>query len=96
MSVVFHLDLPMTRRCLLATLVTLTWALPCAPSVSAQGGELDRGTLLVMRGSTIVGREEFVLRSAGGSAGAPRFTLVTTSRPEGVVAPVKTDWILSS
>jgi len=72
-------DLPMIPRCLLAALATLAWALPGSPCLSAQGGELDRGVLLVMRGSTIVGREEFVVRSTGGSGSASRFTVVTTA-----------------
>jgi hypothetical protein len=79
MNIALDLDLPMTPRCLLATLATLAWALPSPPSVTAQGGELDRGVLLVMRGSTIVGREEFVVRSTGGSGSASRFTVVTTA-----------------
>jgi hypothetical protein len=56
-------------------------------TLPAQQRELDRGVFLVRRGSDILGREEFVLRSGGSAGGIGRYTLRTTAwypadRPE--------------
>jgi hypothetical protein len=56
-------------------------------SLPAQVSEVDRGVLILMRGSETVGREEFVVRRGRGSGIMAGFTIVSTAwypaeRPE--------------
>jgi hypothetical protein len=50
-----------------------------AESLSAQAGEVDRGVLTLMRGSEIIGREEFVVRRGRGSGALAGFTVISTA-----------------
>lgn len=60
----------------------LTWIAPITAMIvahpSSQGRVLDSGTLLVLEGSRLVGREEFVLRSGRGSGASTGFTVSST------------------
>ena len=62
------------RRPIQSLLVVAT-ALSAATPVTAQRRLVDRATLVITRGSEIVGREEFVLQSGRQSAPGSGFTL---------------------
>ena len=66
-----------TLRVLVPAPVMLVAAMQ--PALSAQARELDRGVLILMQGSEVVGREEFVLRRGRGSAPLTGFTIVSTA-----------------
>jgi hypothetical protein len=66
---------------------------PSRPAPTGQVREVDRGVLLITRGTTLVGREEFVVRRGRGSGTLGGFTVASTAwyppdRPQPSLASV--------
>jgi hypothetical protein len=59
-------------------LLGLRATVPPRPTAIAQVGEIDRGILLITRGTTVVGREEFVVRRGRGAGTLGGFTVAST------------------
>lgn len=85
-------ELTVTSRCAFVLAAIAVTSLAPRP-LPAQVSEVDRGMLILMRGSKTVGREEFVVRRGRGSGILAGFTITSTAwypaeRPERSLASV--------